>query len=258
MRRARRERIVGGRAVGPGAQRRGGAAEAGEAPHAVDQRHAGEEVAALAAAAQLGELALEALMLGERGQDRQRAVPLSRKRNRRVSCLPMNSAGLRPIAAAAPGESWVRRSVSSVSHIQSAAARRKSASRSAGAAGAGGARRAAGPAGDGERDLLALRLGADPEIDVLLAVGGERGARDGDAEPAGEPGERGDLRHGEHAALVAAGLGLERGERRIGRDQPALGIDAAGDRRLAALGGGAHAASAAGRARVEMRATLAR
>ena len=173
-----------------------------------------------------------------------------------MSCLPTSSAGLRPIAAAAPGESAVRRSVSSVSHIQSAAARRKSASRSLGRRWRGGLGRAARPAGDGERDLVALGLGADPQVDVMLAVGGDGGARDGDAEPAGEPRERRDLRHGEHAAFLAAGLGVERGERRIGGDQPALGVDPAGDRR--GFGDAAHAASAAGRARVEMRATLAR
>ncbi len=92
----------------------------------------------------------------------------------------------------------------------------------------------------------------------MLAVGGDGGARDGDAEAAGEPRQRRDLRHGEHAAFLAAGLRVERGERRIGGDQPALGVDAAGDRRRIGLGGAAHAASAAGRARVEIRATLAR
>ena len=147
--------------------------------------------------------------------------------------------------------------MSSVSQVQSAAARRKSASRSAGGAGAGA--RAGRPAQPviGERHLLAVGLGADPQIEVALAVGGDGGARDGDAEPAGEPGQRGDLRHGEDAALAAAGLLVQRGQRRIGGDQPALGVDPAGDWRLR-CGGGAHAASAAGRARVEMRATLAR
>ena len=108
-----------------------------------------------------------------------------------------------------------------------------------------------------KRDPVAVGLGADPQIEVAIAVGGDRGARDGDAEPAREPRERGDLRNREHAAFGAAGARMERGERRIGGDQPAVGVDPAGDRPILGCDRGAHAASA-GRARVEMRATLAR
>ena len=112
---------------------------------------------------------------------------------------------------------------------------------------------ATSPAGDGERDLVAVRLGADPKIDVMLPIGGDGGAADRDAETTREPGQRGELRHGEHSARIPAGLGVKSGQRRIGGDQPAFGVDSAlhGDRV-------AHAASEAGRARVEMRATAER
>jgi hypothetical protein len=46
-------------------ERGGGAAEAGEAAGAVDQRDSGQAVAAAAAAAQLGELAVEPALLGQ-------------------------------------------------------------------------------------------------------------------------------------------------------------------------------------------------
>ena len=213
-------------------------------------------IAALAAAAQLGDLAVERLVLGERGEDRQRAVLVLAEAEQAGELLADKVGGRAADRGGGAGRQrgQAQRVVGlprpvggGAQEIGLALGRRRRR---------GGARRALGPAGDGERDLLALGLGADPQIDVALAVGGDGGARDGDAEPAGEPGERGDLRHGEHAALAAAGLLVQRGERRIGGDQPAFGVDPAGDG--VDLAARAHAASAAGRARVETRATLAR
>ena len=69
----------GAGAAALGAQADGGAAKAGEAAHAVDQGHAGQQIAALAAGAQLGDLAFEAAMLGERGEQAAKRRPRSRE-----------------------------------------------------------------------------------------------------------------------------------------------------------------------------------
>jgi hypothetical protein len=122
----------------------------------------------------------------------------------------------------------------------------------------GGQRRSLAPAGDRERHFVAGRIGADPQVDVAVAVGGDRGAGDGDAEPARETGQSGDLRDRQDAALAAASARVQLGERRVGRHQPPVGVDPAGNRPLA-FDRGVHAASAAAeRTRVEIRATLAR
>ena len=197
-------------------------------------------------------------MLGERGQDRKRAVRALAEAEQ-AGELPADQIGR--VAADRGGgarrEQGEPQAVVRLPHPVGGGA--QEIGLALGRRGRRGrARRSRRPAGDGERDLVAFGRGADPEIEILLAVGGERGAGNGDAEPAGEPGQRRDLRDGEHAAFVAAGRGLQRGERRIGRDQPALGIDPADHFLVAACGRGAHAASAEGRARVEMRATLAR
>ena len=69
-------------------------------------------------------------------------------------------------------------------------------------------------------------------------------------------GQRRDLGHGEDAALAAPGLLVQGGERRIGGDQPAFGIEPAAD--AVDVRRAAHARSPDGRARVETRATAAR
>src|SRR3546814_8424009 len=56
------------------------------------------------------------------------ALPIARKRKSAVSCSPISSAGTLPMAPAAAWDKAVKWSDSSVSHIQSAAARRKSRS----------------------------------------------------------------------------------------------------------------------------------
>jgi hypothetical protein len=112
-----------------------------------------------------------------------------------------------------------------------------------------------GPTADLKRDILPVRLGPYPQIDIAFAIGGDGGAGDGDAEPACEPGKGSDLRNGQCAAGTAAGMLMQSEQWRVGLDQPPFRVDAAADR----LGSQhAHAASAEVRARVEMRATLAR
>ena len=236
----------------PRRRRRG----SGEAAGAVDQRYAREREAAVAAAPQLGGLAVERLVLGQSGEDRQGAVRilleaeqagelLAQKRGRRAADRGRGTgrqSGEAERVVRLPGPVGC-----GAQEIGLALARRNRRGR---------ARRPAGPARNGERDLLPLGRGAHPQIDVAVAVGGNGGARDGDAEPLGEPGERGDLRHGEHAAFAPAGLLVQGGECRIGGDQAAVGVEPAGDG--VELGGAAHADSADGRARVETRATAAR
>ena len=102
------------------------------------------------------------------------------------------------------------------------------------------------------------RIGAHPEVDVAVAIGSDRRAGNGDAEPPRQSRQRRNLRHRQQAAFAATGARVQLGQERIGRDQPTLGVDAAGYRPFA-FERGAHAAPvAAERARVESRATLAR
>ena len=229
-------------------------AEPCEIAAAVDQGDAGEAVAGQAATAQLDGLAVKAAMLGQSGQDRQAAVRIFEEAEQAGELLADEGGG-----RGADGRTGAGRQSGEAQAVV----------RLPGPVGGGAqeigltllqrrrrgrARRAADPAGDGEGDLRPFRRGADPEIQILLAIGGDGGARDGDAEALGKAGKRGDLRHGEHAAGAATGLRLQSRQLRIGLDQPAIGVEPAGnDLRLAA-----HAASAAGRPRVETRATAAR
>ena len=89
------------------------------------------------------------------------------------------------------------------------------------------------------------------------AESSEGGRGDGDAEPAGEARQSRDLRHREDSARSAAGMFVQRGERRIRCDQPSFRVEAAAD----ASGDdvrAAHAALPLPEARVDRRATLAR
>ena len=185
-------------------------------------------------------------MLGERGQDRQRAV-LALAEAEQAGELLADQLGGR---AADRRRRRRRRQGGQAKRVVGLPGPVGGGAQEIGLALGGGAGAGArGPAAPiqpviGERDLVVPGSARTHRSMSLLAVGGDGGAGDGDSEPPGEPGERGDLRHGEQAALAAAGLRVQRGERRIGGDQPAFGIDPAGDRPLA-LERGAHAASAA-------------
>jgi hypothetical protein len=107
------------------------------------------------------------------------------------------------------------------------------------------ARRPRGPAGNVELDRSGLAgPRPHPQVEILIALGRNRGARDGDSEASREAGERGELRHRQRPLLFAAGGPVQRGEARIGLDQPPFAVDSAANGAL-----GHHADSLARAAR---------
>ncbi len=144
-----------------------------------------------------------------------------------MSWWPTSWAGVWPAAAAAAGETLVRRRRRvRLPHPVGAGAQEIRLALGVGRR-RGPARGPGDPAGDGEVDTAFPRLGANPQVEVGLALGGDGGARDDDPEPAGEPGQRRDLGHGQRPAFLAAGGAVKRHQPRLGLDQPAVGIDPA-------------------------------
>ena len=74
-----------------------------------------------------------------------------------------------------------------------------------------------------------LRRGANPDIDVLLGRRDDRGPRNRDAELARKFGDGRDLREGQHLADTRPGFALQLLKFGIRADEPAGGIDAAGN-----------------------------
>ena len=89
--------------------------------------------------------------------------------------------------------------------------------------------RSANPPFDGQIDIVARRLGADPQVEIMVRAGSDHRARHRDAELGGKACNRCDLRQGERGADARAGSDLQVGQRRVGRNQAAGMIDPAKD-----------------------------